>query len=302
MNRVLLILMTVLLSIAVTAKNRYSITEDNYHFGYVSVGGGYTSLSSRMDNVSIKGGIGYQAGLGYEFRKHGFWVNAGLQFQNLSSSLKVDQFLYIPPTGGMDELGNPVKEYRYTVDQQDKQDWKTIDIPIMAGCYNSGFYVGAGIKVAFPVYSAGKVSGSYDIDAVYERYVGVVSDTHYYKTYPYEGSANRYTLRPMFSVLGEIGYDVLSSMGSNSWLCHMLKIGLYAEYGIKSIKASPMAKPLTINEANITDAVINPYFATPAGTERWTVPYLVGLKITYMVGGSRSATATWHKGCQCYGY
>ena len=300
MNRHLLIIVMAFLSLAVSARNKYSLTEDNYHFGYVSVGGGYTSLSCRSDVVSVKGSAGYQFGLGYEFRKHGFWVNAGLQFQSLASSITIDEYQYIPPVGGMDDLGNPVKEYIYTVNQQDRQDWKTIDIPIMAGYYNSGFYVGAGFKVGFPIYDAGIVSGSYDIDAVYERYVGVASDMHYYKTYPYEGKANRYTLRPMFSVLGEMGYDVLSSMGNNSLWCHMLKIGLYFEYGIRSIKTAPLVEPLTINPDNITEVAINPYFATQAGTKDWTVPYLVGLKITYVLGKSRSATSTWHKGCQCY--
>lgn len=300
MNKRLLIIVMAFLSLAVSAKNRYSIKEDNYHFGYVSVGGGYTSLSSRSDAISIKGGLGYQFGLGYEFRKHGFWINAGLQLQNLSSSLTVQEHQYVSPTGGMDHYGNEVKEYRYTINQQDKQNWKTLDIPIMAGYYTNGFYVGAGLKFAFPIHNTSTISGSYDIDAVYERYDGIVSDMLYYKTYPYESKSNSYSIRPMFSVLGEIGYDVLSSMGNNGRICHVLKIGLYAEYGIKSLQTSPLIESLTINPKNITDVVINPYLTSEASAKHWTVPYFVGLKITYMIGGSRSATSTWHKGCQCY--
>lgn len=294
----------ILLSIALPSpgKNRYSIHEDNYHFGYVSAAGGYTSLSHRANTISTKGNFGYLFGLGYEFRRHNFWVSSGLQFQSLSSSVSVDEYVYTSPVGGMDDLGRKVNEYRYTVNQRDEQDWKTIDIPIEAGYYNNGFYVGAGFKVAFPAYNAGKVKGTYDVDAVYDRYVGVISDVQYYKTYPYESKSYSYRLRPMFSVLGEIGYDVLSSMANNDVICHMLKIGLYFEYGLRSVKSSPVTEPVEINPNNAVDVTIHPYFATEKSANSWTVPYFVGLKLTYMVGGSRSATSTWHKGCQCYGY
>lgn len=296
------ILLMTMVSVSLSAKNRWSLDEDNYHFGYVSAGMGYTSLSYKSGSISATGGIGYMAGFGYEFRRHHLWLSAGLQYQRLGSELNIDQYTYTPPVGGMDNLGRVVKEYHYTVNQHDRQNWMTVDIPIMVGYYNNGFYIGAGFKAAFPVYTAGTVSGTYDIDAVYERYVGTMSDMHYYTTYPYEGKADRYQLRPMVSVAGEIGYDFLSLLSTNSYICHMLKVGMYFEYGIRSIKTAPLAEPLTVNPSNIADVEINPYFATERGTSDWTVPYLVGMKITYMIGGSRSATATWHKGCQCYGY
>ena len=296
------ILLLAMVGMGVSAKNRWSLNEDNYHFGYVSAGLGYTSLSYKSGDISVKGDIGYLAGLGYEFRRHHLWVSAGLQFQRLGSELDLKQYSYVPTVGGMDNLGRRVKEYRYTVNQHDKQNWMTLDIPLMVGYYNNGFYMGAGFKVAFPVHSTGIVTGTYDIDAIYDRYVGTITDMHYYKTYPYEGQADSYSLRPMFSIIGEIGYDFLALLTTNSHICHVLKLGLYFEYGLRSVKTSPLAESLTINPDNITDVVINPYFATESGTSKWTVPYLVGAKLTYMIGGSRSATATWHKGCQCYGY
>lgn len=302
MKKTVLYILLLTVSISTAARNRWSLDEDNYHFGYVGAGVGYNSLSHRSGNTSAKGGLGYLAGFGYEFRRHHVWLSAGLQFEKLSSSLDVDEYTYIPPVGGMDDLGYAVKEYRYTVNQKDRQDWLSLDIPIMAGYYNNGFYIGAGIKVAFPIRSTGTVNGSYDIDAVYDRFVGVVSDVRYYKTYPYEGHSDAYNLRPMVSLAGEVGYDFLALLSTNDRLCHMLKLGMFFEYGLSSIKTSPLTEAITINPQNITDVKINPYFATEKGTSERTVPYMVGVKLTYMIGGSRSATATWHKGCQCYGY
>lgn len=302
MRKTFVFILLLTISTGLCARNRWSLDEDNYHFGYVSVGAGYTSLSYKSGDIAAKGGVGYMAGFGYEFRRHHLWLSAGLQYQRLGSELAINEYSYTPPVGGMDNLGRVVKEYHYTVNQHDQQNWMTVDIPIMVGYYNNGFYIGAGFKAAFPVYTAGTVTGTYDIDAVYDRYVGTVSDMHYYTTYDYAGKADRYQLRPMVSVAGEIGYDFLSLLSTNSYICHMLKVGMYFEYGIRSVKTAPLAEPLTINPNNIADVEINPYFATERGTTDWTVPYLVGMKITYMIGGSRSATATWHKGCQCYGY
>lgn len=301
-KKTLLAILFLSVGIGVCARNRFSLDEDNYHFGYVTAGLGYTSLSYHSGDISAKGGVGCLAGFGYEFRRHNAWVSAGLQFQRLGSELNINDYTYTPPVGGLDDLGRVVKEYRYSIHQHDRQNWMTLDIPVMAGYYNNGFYIGAGFKVAFPVYTAGKVSGSYDIDALYDRYVGIVSDMHYYKTYPYEGNMERYPLRPMVSVVGEVGFDFLSLMTTNDRLCHLLKVGIYFEYGLNTVKTSPISEPVTINPKNITDATINPYYATEKGALSHTVPYMVGAKITYMIGGSRSATATWHKGCQCYGY
>ena len=302
MRKTWIYILLLAVSMGASARNRWSLDEDNYHFGYVSAGAGYSSLSYRSGNISATGSLGYLAGFGYEFRRHHMWISAGLQFEQLSSRIKVNEYSYTPPVGGMDDLGRTVKEYHYTINQEDQQNWMSLDIPIMIGYYNNGFYIGGGIKVAFPIHSSGTVKGNYDIDAVYERYIGTVSDMHYYKSYPYQGSSDSYTLRPMVSLAGEIGYDFLSLLSTNDRLCHMLKLGLYFEYGLRSVKTSPLAESLTINPQNITDVKINPYFATEKGTSGWTVPYLVGVKLTYMIGGSRSATATWHRGCQCYGY
>ena len=297
----MLYILLLAVSMGASARNRWSLDEDNYHFGYVSAGAGYTSLSHNAGAMSANGNVGFLAGAGYEFRRHNFWVSAGLQFENLRSSLRLEEYVYTPPVGGMDDIGNKVNEYHYTVNQQDQQSWMSFDIPIMLGYYNNGFYIGAGIKAAFPVKSQGSVRGSYDIDAVYDEYIGTMSDIRYYRTYPYNGSRT-YGLRPMVSLIGEVGFDFMSLVTMSSTICHILKLGMYFEYGLNGIQTSPIVEPLTINPDNITDVQINPYFATQEGTSHRTVPYLVGVKLTYMIGGSRSATATWHKGCQCYGY
>lgn len=301
MKKTLLYILLLAVSMGTSARNRWSLDEDNYHFGYVSAGAGYTSLSYKSGSISVSGDVGFLAGIGYEFRRHNLWLSAGMQFENLRSSLRLDEYVYTPPVGGMDDIGRKVNEYHYTVNQEDAQSWMSFDIPIMVGYYNNGFYIGAGFKAAFPIQSKGTVRGTYDIDAVYDKYVGTVSDMHYYKTYPYAGDRS-YNLKPMVSVIGEVGYDFMSLVTMSSTICHMLKLGMYFEYGLNSIQTSPVSEPLTINPENITDVQVNPYFATNEGTSYRTVPFLVGIKLTYMIGGSRSATATWHKGCQCYGY
>lgn len=302
MKKILTISLCLVLAIGLSAANRWSLDEDNYHFGYFSAGVGYSSLSHSSGSVSAGGGVGWLVGGGYEFRRHDFWVSAGVQIQQLRSSLAINEYSYTPDQGGMDDLGRDVTDYTYTINQRDAQNWLTFDIPVMAGYYHGGFYIGAGLKASFPLRAAGTVTGTYDIDADYDRYVGIVSDVHYYTEYDYDSGTQIYKLRPLVSVMGEVGYDLLSTMLTNDYRCHVLKLGMFFEFGLSGVKTSPLHEPVVINPENITDVTISPYLSTERGVADWTVPYIVGLKLTYMIGGSRNATTTWHKGCQCYGY
>jgi hypothetical protein len=57
--------------------------------------------------------------------------------------------------------------------------------------------------------------------------------------------------------------------------------------------------PNTGGPVDATTAIINPYVNTFASPNR-TVPFFTGVKLTYMIGGSRTARAGMHHGCMCY--
>jgi len=281
---------------------------DNYHFGYISASAGYTSLSQNINNLTTKGNLGYLVGLGYEFRRTSFWLSVGAQYLNEKNQTQINQDIKLEK--GVDDQGKNVDYYRWIIQQTDVMTLRTIDVPIMLGYYYNGFYVGAGAKVGFSVGSTISVSGNYELCAKYQHMMEEMHNVNYYKSYTAEEKTYSYAIPPQFSVIGEIGYDLLSTMPTNQNLCHVLKIGFYFEYGVRPIQSKQTVDAIAINGASLAEArekrydvrktTLNPYYTTTETAGKWVVPYYVGVKLTYMIGGNRYATGTWHKGCQCY--
>lgn len=312
----------VCLSVACMAAKNGLRGDDNYHFMWLSLSGGYSALEENVDAVSTNGNFGGLVGLGYEFRRSHFWISVGGQLQMHHSAMEsVDRKFYKDsphwpttitgePMRALDDqsprkLFDPI----YYVSQTDQQEWNTIDVPLMLGFYDNGFYFGLGAKAGFSFFSQVKTIGTYKLVADYDRYVGEFKDMpeHGLTSYNYEGK-QKVNLYTQCSVLGEIGYDVLSTVASRSMYCQVLKIGVYAEYGILGVRNNSVNNlgvlsfdRVSDTEFSATKATINPYFVTSMKSSDRVYPFYVGLKITYMFGGSRTMRpGTWHRGCMCY--
>ena len=317
MNKTFWVLLLASLPLWVSAQYR-RIKVDNYHFGWISVSGGYSGLSENIDKVSTSGDFGGLIGAGYEFRRNSFWTSLGVQVQmHRSSTTLMGEYTFNkehagwPVNGqgekavGMDQQGRQFDPFYTVKPQKDQQNWNTVDIPLLLGYYYSGFYVGAGAKVGFSFNSRSKTSGTYNLAGDYPTAVGTfrMMNDHGFKDYTYSGD-QAIKLKTQCAIIGELGYDVLSTIRTQDHICHVLKIGFYFEYGVlNTVAQAPKdAAPLTINTNDVTQAVINPYFYSTMGSKDRVAPYYVGLKVTYMIGGSRTThSGTWHTGCQCYG-
>lgn len=316
MRKIVVILSVLLIPLAVCGRSYYrpsrakNVEPDNYHFGYISFSAGYSSLSQTVKNVHTTGDFSYLIGLGYEFRINSFWLSVGAQYMQEKSKTNVDEFKFRPQFKGLDDQEKAVTYYEYQIRQTDRQTWKTIDIPIMLGYYNSGFYVGAGAKVGFSIGSTISTKGEYDLSAQYDRYIDEFREVNYYTHYNVPEQQWNLKLRPQFSLIGEIGYDILSPVMTNKAICHVLKVGFYFEYGLRTPLPQDAMDPISIQgksvveaaktKADVRQATINPFYLSASASDKWVVPYYVGVKLTYMFGGSRHNTGTWHKGCQCY--
>ena len=298
-RRMVSLVLLVVMSLSVNAQRR---GDDNYHFGYISVGAGYSALSSNIKNVSNYGSWGALGGVGYEFRRAKFWMSIGAQIQILNSSCDIAEFTYTQV--GKDDQGRDV-DFHYLVNQTDKQRWTSIDVPLLLGYYYQGFYVGFGAKVGFSYRSSVTSSGQYELRGDYHRYAGEdfkEMPDHRYGKYDFSGK-QEIKLLPRGAVMAEIGYDVLATRRTNSLTCTILKIGMFFEYGVNSLIAVPeKSKPrIVVSENDPTSATVYPYYLTAITKSDRVMPYFVGLKLTFMVGGSRTGgSGTWHRGCQCY--
>jgi len=290
----------------------YGAGNGDFHFGYISASAGYSSLSQNIKDVTTKGSWAAIVGAGYEFRMNNGWASAGVQLTRHQSTTTPNTYVFDSPIGGWDSEKDAIEFYRYTIHQIDKQTFHSVDIPFMAGYYNSGFYIGAGVKVGFSVASSITTSGSFDLGAKYKDGIGIVEHVGPYTTYSMDEKRYSCNLQTQCALIGEIGYDLLSSMMTNSTICHMLKIGIYAEYGLRNIRPLGSMDPIqlqgmnyeeaarTYGQVDATQGTITPYYLNTRTEGKRIAPYYVGVKLTYLIGSSWSASKTWHKGCQCY--
>lgn len=272
---------------------------DNYHFGYVSGSIGYSMLQTGAAGLFPKGGLGGAVGLGYEFRNGGFWTSVGAQMSFHRSSLGIEE--YTRDYAGADTQGKSTTLH-YRVNQKDEQQWNFIDVPILFGYYTHGFHIGAGPKLSYALNPQTHSTGTYNLSATNAEYAVTFRDMpdRGYTDYTFDyTSENR--LNVEVSLIGELGYDLLSSMGSRSTTCHMLKLSFYFEYGLNSLTSvwetpQPNVEP---EQGNATQAVIYPMVNTFVERTR-VVPFFTGVRLTYLIGGSRMARAGYHHGCMCY--
>ena len=275
---------------------------DDYHFGYVSGSVGFSMLQTAIPSAMPEGNVGGSVGIGYEFRNSGLWTSLGVQMSFHRSALIVDSYSVSKP--GEDTQGKPVT-LLYRVQQRDEMQWNYIDVPLLIGYYVKGFHVGAGVKVSYALNPVTRSKGTYHLSGKYDAYDPIVTDGHGYGDYTFDNS-NRNQLNVGASLIGEIGYDLLSSLPTRSRICHVLKLAFAFEYGLntqlRSWGGSPQESivPQTATlPTPATNIVINPYLNTFDPPKR-AVPFFTGVKITYMIGGSRTARSGMHHGCMCY--
>ena len=281
-------------------KRSYSKGE-NYHFGFVYGVGAYTNLQIDISGTNPAGNFGGSIGAGYEFRNNGFWMSLGAGYHFHRSSITTD--LYSDSRPGMDNQPQPKSvTFLYDVyNQKDKNEWGFVEVPLMLGYYVKGFYVGAGAKVAFPMVTDIKSSGKYEVRGLYEEYPDPFHDMpeHGYSTWDFETNSS-VRLKPSVSLCIELGYDVLSTVYSQGSMCYILKIGGYFEYGLNSmVRTSDTNVRLDIDPMNASSVKPMPVLGGLTDAKR-IVPYSAGMKITLLIGGSRNARGTYHRGCTCY--
>ena len=287
---------------------------DHYHFGYISGHVGYSILDSHSKGVMPAGNAAGGFGVGYEYRNSGLWANVGLQMSFHRSRLKLDPYTTDHPGKllvGTDDLGKPKYldgTLHYTITQKDVIEWNFLDVPILFGYYTHGFHVGAGIKLSYALKGTSKSTGNYSL----------TFSPDLFQTEPWENMPDRGLTDYAFetkqdnrinvgaSLIGEIGYDLLSSVPTNSRLCHVMKLSFYFEYGLNNFNKGGDKQRFELpafdddGHARAKDVVLNSFLNTEASPAR-TVPFFAGAKITYLIGGSKTArSGGFHRGCMCY--
>lgn len=265
---------------------------------YLSLTGevGYYSLLENLPDVRTRGGASGALGLGYEMRYNKFWFGIGLDLQYGSSSMTtagfgIDRAVY-------DTQGKLVQFHYDIKDYTDTQNDLRVGVPILFGFYTNGIYGGAGLRFSFAPYTFSAPSVTYYTRGSYEKYIDDFEDmpNHFYTEYTTKGRSEL-KIRPQASVIAELGYDILNKERMSAYaLCSVLKVALYAEYGLNSCMngTKDESEVYSIDPSNPTQLIPSSYYANKDLRKSRIVPLFVGIKITFML---RIKTAE----CRCDG-
>ena len=265
---------------------------------YLSLNGqvGYFSFLENIPDVRTRGGASGALGIGYEMRYNNFWFGLGVDLQYAASTMttggySIDRTVY--------DTQGKILQYHYDVHSYtDTQHNLRVGIPLLLGFYTNGIYGGAGLRVSFAPYSFSSPSMTYKTRGSYDLYIEDFEDmpNHFYTEYTTHGRSNIQIL-PQASVIAELGYDILNKERMSAYaLCSVLKIAVFAEYGLNSCMQGTKDES-DVYRVNATNpSLLEPasYYANKDLRAYRIVPLFVGVKVTFML---RIKTAD----CRCDG-
>lgn len=263
--------------------NGYKYSRSTLHHIGIVGGVGYSANFDNYQEISTIGNVGGTIGLEYEFRLlNGFWLSIGPEIQFLSGSS------HFKTTGTdikvIDTYGVEAN-YHYNFDNgTDIQRNVYVNLPITLGYYVNGWYFGAGVKVGYGIYSSESTHLRYTTTGTYREYIDDFKQMsgHFYSSY--ETSCTlKMPLKFKVSVIGEVGYDVLSWYKDQYHSIQSgLKISLFAEYGLNNLNIGGKDVPLyTIDQINPSVIHLQPFYASRDGASHIIHPFYAGVKVTW---------------------
>lgn len=267
------------------------------HYFSLSAGVGYYSLLENIPEVSTKGGASGLFGLAYELRYNGFSFMVGVDLQYGSSTMTMAPFTAHREI--YDTQGKQVSLHYEISSSTDTQSDFRVGVPVMFGFYTNGIYGALGAKFSYAPHTVCTPSMTYTTTGTYERYIADFENmpNHFYTEYTTPGHSE-VKLHPQGSVIAELGYDILNKERMTNYaLCSVLKVALYAEYGLNNCMSGAEHDGLTyeVNPNDPSQLIVSSYYARRELRGARVVPFYVGAKVTFML---RIKTAN----CKCEEY
>ena len=253
------------------------------HYGYLEVGCGYYSLLEQFDDLTTKGGFSAHFGGGYEFRYSYLWTSVGLQVDYWSSTASTRE--YLMDQRMLDTQGKPIF-YHFSIDPSTETSYGLYAyVPVLIGFHVNGFYIGAGAKFGYSIFAKNKILRTYSTSATYEQYIADFIDMPNHSYANYEATnKEKLNIKIPLNLALELGYDVLANYSYSSYSRDkVLKIGLYAEYGLLNAFSNEKDDALFApNQQHPSQLEVFSYYNHKATQHYRVVPFNAGLKVTIM--------------------
>lgn len=263
----------------VEAKNR----NEFMHLFDVYIGGGYPFVFDDFIETKTSGLFSGNIGLGYGFRMQHLWFELDLEYQRLISLANynisgTDIKMY-------DTQGKEMLLHYEFENAMDIQFFNSLNLPILIGYYNEGFYIGTGPKIGF-CYMLEKTDLYYTTSATYGQYIEDFENmpNHYY-TKQEETCKKQLLPTFRFSFVAEVGYDFFVLLNKTNY--NSLKLSLFTEYNFINLKSDNMSLSVyDIDGTNPTKIRLLPFYYVKASNSNRVTPYhsvSIGVKLSWMI-------------------
>lgn len=292
MKRMLYILISFLLSAV-------SMLQAQSYVG-PSIGGNFVRLNDELPQTHVRSGGGGEIGFAYEWKREYLLIHTGIAYSLQCPSLAVDsQWL---EQNMLDTRGVPVT-YRGLLNQRtDLLLMHQLTVPLMVGGTWYGVYVLAGAKLSVALantarqqaqlMTAGDYQGRY-----YDWFEGMPN--HGYHDFEpvqtrHAATLNRFDLR----LAAELGYTFTLNPYSGLRPSPVLRVGLFAEYGLLSLTSSGGETPsVTSDWSQYLHVDMTHVYASEEGGNARPHLFLSGIRLTLLF--PVSDTPSRHYPCRC---
>ena len=251
------------------------------------VGGGYPFVFDNFKETYNFGKYYSDFGLCYGLKVNNFWFECGVEYEHQVSVTKYEV------SGKMERMmyDTQGKEILFHYEFNKAVDWQNFDIinvPIVFGYYNSGFYIGTGPKIGIGFNLVNKSDLYYTTSATYKQYLEDFVDmpNHYYSTYK-ESCKKKLLQNLNLGAIVEVGYDFWELMNSNYRNYTSLKLSLFAEYTYFNLKSDYTSLLLyEIDEVNPSIIRLLPFYYVKASNDSRESLFhsvIVGVKLSWMI-------------------
>lgn len=309
--RISILLLTSLLLFSMNGVVAQKRLHPEFHYLSLPISVGYSSyLSPKFkDEISTfenPGKIGTTLGIGYEYRYRLFWMSMHLEGQLLTGRLRpgvtsITKQMYDTDISYSDP--ERLNEYTYHI-----SDWHEDQLglygcfPLMFGFRANAFYIGVGAKFGYCLTASSTPTMKYSTTSQYDRYYEDFHDMPNHSLTGYEATYNdketEFNFNFNIAAIAEIGGEIYHYEGSKKIQPWILKLGVYAEYGLVSAYKNEGNEPLReINPGIYIDPlthqevpgtldparlVVTPFYRAHSTDGVSINPLYVGVKLTFL--------------------
>ena len=269
------------------------------HFSGFSAGGNFVHTLDKLPFTRSNTAGGAEIGLAYEWQSDYLLLRTGLLYSIQCPSMKVDSQWV---TQEMIDTRGVRVTYRGLLDHRtDKLYMNQLTVPLMIGGTWKDLYLLAGLKATWTLASSAKETAALwtagDYQGRYYEWLEYMPNHGYHDFEPVESRQSVVLRRWDLRLSAEVGYSFRLGAYAGRKPLPLMRIGLFAEYGLVSLISGSSDAPRTETDwSEYLHVQTNHVYASGESKDSRANLLLYGIRLTFLFPVSDSPTN--HR-CQC---